>query len=178
MKKLVIAGIIALTVSASTPASADVPAKGTTIQKPAEASSSFVPSGTIRKNTDLMNKAFVRLNKTVGKTWYVFSGATPNGWDCSGLTMWFYGELGINLEHRASAQQKAGKPTNSPILGDIVVFKYKGSKTAYHVGIYIGDGKMIHAPREGQRTAIESIADFGGNYSKISYRRIVDTLNG
>jgi cell wall-associated NlpC family hydrolase len=117
-----------------------------------------------------------RLNNTVGKTWYVFSGNTPSGWDCSGLTMWFYEQLGISVEHRASRQQVAGQNTENPKPGDLVIFKYNGYKSAYHVGIYIGNGEMIHAPRKGEVTRIESIKQFGGNYSKISYRSLIDTL--
>lgn len=126
----------------------------------------------LEKNTALLNSAIKKLNKTVGKTWYVFSGATPSGWDCSGLTMWFYEQLGINLEHRASRQDSAGIETKSPKPGDLVVFKYFGSKNAYHVGIYIGNGNMIHAPKHGHVTRIENVYTFGGNYSKIEYRNI------
>lgn len=134
------------------------------------------------KNQSLMaegirvNKVLAKLKKTVGKTWYVFSGNTPNGWDCSGLTMWFYEQLNISLEHRASKQQNVGIATKNPKPGDIVVFKYKGYKFAYHVGIYIGNGQMIHAPRKGEATRIESISKFGGNYSNISYRSLVEVL--
>lgn len=130
----------------------------------------------LEKNTALLNSAIKKLNKTVGKTWYVFSGASPSGWDCSGLTMWFYEQLGINLEHRASKQDSAGIKVASPKSGDLVVFKYNGSKDAYHVGIYIGDGMMIHAPKHGHVTRIENVKTFGGNYSKIEYRSFIDTL--
>jgi cell wall-associated NlpC family hydrolase len=175
MKKLVIAGLIALTLSGSTSASAETKPQQVK-EKMVLNSYDFSPvSQTIQNNTKLMNSAFVRLSKTVGKTWYVFSGSTPQGWDCSGLTVWFYGELGVELEHRASSQHTAGVPTKAPILGDLVLFKYKGYKTAYHVGVYIGDGKMIHAPKPGQRTAIDSVETFAGDYSSVSYRRILET---
>lgn len=117
-----------------------------------------------------------QLRKTVGRTWYVFSGNTPAGWDCSGLTMWAYEQLGITLEHRASKQQHSGYQVKTPMPGDIVVFTYKGYNSAYHVGIYIGNGKMIHAPEKGQTTRIESVSHFAGNYSKISYRRLIKSL--
>jgi cell wall-associated NlpC family hydrolase len=115
------------------------------------------------------------LKKRVGHTWYVFSGSTPSGWDCSGLVMWTYQQMGVELEHRASLQQKAGTLVKDPKVGDIVAFTYKGYKTAYHVGIYIGDGKMIHARRKGQGTVIESVTAFAGKYSKVTYTRILDT---
>lgn len=128
------------------------------------------------ENAITVKAAVKKLNKTVGKTWYVFSGATPSGWDCSGLTMWFYEQIDIKLEHRASKQQSAGIATKNPKPGDLVVFKYKGYKTAYHVGVYIGDGKMIHAPKKGHLTRVESVKKFGGKYSNISYRTMIDTI--
>lgn len=115
-----------------------------------------------------------KLKKQVNKTWYVFSGTTPQGWDCSGLVLWAYEQVGITLEHRASLQAKAGKVTDAPTPGDIVVFTYNKSKSAYHTGIYIGDGLMIHAPRKGEVTRIESVEQFAGNYSKITYRNLLD----
>lgn len=129
----------------------------------------------LQANEDKINAAIRKLNSHVGKTWYVFSGATPAGWDCSGLTMWFYEQVGIELEHRASKQDTAGTATTDPKPGDLVVFKYNGSNDAYHVGIYIGDGKMIHAPKHGHVTRVEDIDTFAGNYSKVSYRRIIDS---
>lgn len=127
-------------------------------------------------NRTRINRALQKLRSHVGKTWYVFSGATPSGWDCSGLTMWFYEQLGVQIEHRASKQDRSGVQTDTPNPGDIVVFHYKGSSDAYHVGIYIGNGKMIHAPKHGHVTRVEDISTFGGNYSNISYRRLIDSV--
>lgn len=126
-------------------------------------------------NATSITKTVSALKKRVGRTWYVFSGSTPSGWDCSGLVMWTYQQMGVELEHRASLQQKAGTLVDDPKVGDIVAFTYKNSKSAYHVGIYIGDGKMIHARRKGQGTVIESVTTFAGNYSKVTYTRILDT---
>ena len=129
------------------------------------------------QNTNATNirKTVGALKKRVGRTSYVFSGSTPSGWDCSGLVMWAYQRMGVELEHRASLQQKAGVLVKDPKVGDIVAFTYKNSKTAYHVGIYIGSGKMIHARREGQGTVIEEVTTFAGKYSKVTYTRILDT---
>lgn len=128
------------------------------------------------QNATNITKTVAALKKRVGRTWYVFSGSTPSGWDCSGLVMWAYQQMGVELEHRASLQQKAGTIVKDPKVGDIVAFTYKNSKYgAYHVGIYIGNGKMIHARQKGQTTAIESIAQFAGSYSKVTYTRILDT---
>ena len=147
----------------------DQKAKQTMLEAEAEAARK------LEADTVLVNKALKKLKSHVNKTWYVFSGSTPSGWDCSGLTLWFYDQVGISLEHRASIQDDAGTKTDNPKPGDLVVFKYNGSKQAYHVGIYIGDGEMIHAPKHGHLTRIENIDTFGGNYSKVTYRTLIET---
>ncbi len=126
-------------------------------------------------NTEKVQTVVSQLKGHVNKTWYVFSGATPRGWDCSGLVMWTYEQLGFNLEHRASKQADAGTKVKDPKVGDIVAFTYKGSKSAYHVGIYIGSGKMVHAPKHGHLTRVESVSKFAGEYSKVTYSRLIET---
>ena len=175
MIKLIATGMVTLAITFSgTP----VPANASVVEAP-QVAQTFIGGNPeiLTVNTLAINRAIKKLNKTVGKTWYVFSGATPQGWDCSGLTMWFYEQVGIQLEHRASKQQSAGVAVKTPKVGDIVVFSYKGYRSAYHVGIYIGNGKMIHAPKHGHRTIVESVKQFAGKYSNVSYRRIVDTVN-
>lgn len=130
---------------------------------------------TIEQNKKRIQDAINNLHKYVGKTWYVFSGSTPSGWDCSGLTLWFYEQLNISLEHRASKQADSGKLVENPSIGDLVVFHYLGSLNAYHVGIYIGNGNMIHAPAVGKVTRVENIKTFGGKYSEVTYRSFIKT---
>lgn len=142
----------------------------------AEAQAKLIHEMKLKANTNKVNSAIKKLRSHVNKTWYVFSGATPAGWDCSGLTMWFYEQIGIELEHRASRQDTSGLSTKIPKPGDLVVFKYHGYKDAYHVGIYIGKGEMIHAPKHGHATRIESISKFAGKYSDVSYRTMIKTL--
>ena len=142
----------------------------------AEAEAERLRIAALQENTDRVAAAIKKLNRHVNKTWYVFSGATPRGWDCSGLTMWFYEQLDVQLEHRASVQDDAGTKTNNPKPGDLVVFHYKGKTDAYHVGIYVGDGKMIHAPKRGHLTRVDDVVSFGGNYSTIEYRNLIETL--
>ena len=130
----------------------------------------------LEADTAKVNKAIRQLKSHVNKTWYVFSGATPRGWDCSGLVVWTYEQLGVTLEHRASKQVDAGTKVTEPKVGDIVAFTYKGSKSAYHVGIYVGSGKMVHAPKHGHLTRVESVSKFAGKYSKVTYTRIIETI--
>jgi cell wall-associated NlpC family hydrolase len=128
----------------------------------------------LQKNKTLIKKTIKKLKTHVGKTWYVFSGSTPRGWDCSGLTMWFYKQLGVDLVHSASAQKHSGKIVRTPRIGDIVAFGWKGYDGSSHVGIYIGNGLMIHSPMPGQSTRIEDVTDFAKyGFSKITYTRII-----
>jgi cell wall-associated NlpC family hydrolase len=129
----------------------------------------------LEHNTARVNGMIRSLEKHVGKTWYVFSGSTPSGWDCSGLTLWAYEHIGIELPHRASVQSTMGEEVTEPKVGDIVAFTYNKSKSAYHVGVYVGDGNMIHVARDGHRTSVDNIARFAGSYSKVTYHRFIET---
>lgn len=79
---------------------------------------------------------------------YVYAGAGPNVWDCSGLTMVAWGRAGVSLPHHSGMQKRQTKKVSINHLkpGDLVYY-YPG---ATHVGIYIGHGKIIHAanPRD------------------------------
>lgn len=128
------------------------------------------------ENRQLIVSRMVDLEKYVDKTWYVFSGSTPRGWDCSGLVMWFYEDLGVSLEHSATKQYQAGYKVQEPVVGDLVVFKYNDAKRAYHVGLYVSDNLMIHAGgKKGDRTEYQDIAAFAGNYSEVYYVRFIDS---
>jgi cell wall-associated NlpC family hydrolase len=91
---------------------------------------------------------------------YVYGGASPGGFDCSGLVMWVYGRLGIALPHNAAALYSTGRPVSTAHLkpGDLVFFHGLG-----HVGIYIGHGQMIHAPQTGERVEVEALGERSGS---------------
>jgi cell wall-associated NlpC family hydrolase len=128
----------------------------------------------LKQNKDKIDDMLAALKKTVGHTWYVFSGNTPAGWDCSGLVMWAYQQAGVTLKHRASQQVSAGTITTTPKPGDIVAFTYKGNRDAYHVGIYLSPDLMIDAPRPGQVTTVESISKMAGNHTKVTYVNVLE----
>ena len=95
---------------------------------------------------------------------YVWGGADPSGFDCSGLVMYVYAQMGISLPHGATAQYSAGTPIDYSDLqpGDLVFFGSGGGYMS-HVGIYAGGGSMIHAPFEGTVVQIGSVSS-GGSF--------------
>jgi cell wall-associated NlpC family hydrolase len=86
---------------------------------------------------------------------YVWGAAGPNAFDCSGLTMWAYKQVGINLPHFTGSQWNAGTHVSRNELqpGDLVFFY----SDRHHMGMYIGAGKMIHAPHTGDVVRIAPI---------------------
>lgn len=135
----------------------------------------YVANSTAAANRKRIAAVVQRLEKRIGKTRYVFSGSTPSGWDCSGLTRWAYLQLGIEIPHSATKQYSVGQVVKEPRVGDIVLFGYKGSKSYYHAAIYVGSGNVIHAGfRRGtvtERIAILSPAFKG---SRITFIRVLD----
>ena len=85
---------------------------------------------------------------------YVWGGASPSGFDCSGFTMYVYAQVGVSLPHYAAAQYGMGTPVSRSSLapGDLVFFNGLS-----HVGIYIGGNQMIHSPHTGDVVKISSL---------------------
>ncbi len=94
---------------------------------------------------------------------YVWGGSAPGGFDCSGLTSYAYAAAGVSLPHSSRAQARMGTAVSRGDLqpGDLVFF---GNPVIYHVGIYVGGGKMVHARTFGQPVAVTTvdIGDYAG----------------
>ncbi len=97
---------------------------------------------------------------------YVWGGASPGGFDCSGLVSYVFAQVGVSLPHHAASLYGMGTPVSTSDLqpGDLVFFSGLG-----HVGIYIGGGQFIHAPHTGDVVKISSLSDHG---SYVGARRI------
>ena len=87
---------------------------------------------------------------------YVFGASGTTRWDCSGLTMRAYQAAGVSLPHYSAAQARYGKKVSysSAKPGDLLFY----GNPISHVAIYLGGGKMVHAPRPGSRVKVESNA--------------------
>ncbi len=86
---------------------------------------------------------------------YVWGGASPSGFDCSGFVMYVYAQVGVSLPHSSYAQYGAGVPVSYDQLqaGDLVFFNGLG-----HEGIYVGGGMFIHAPHTGDVVKVSSMS--------------------
>ncbi|WP_406057730.1 NlpC/P60 family protein [Streptomyces sp. NBC_01077] len=98
--------------------------------------------------------AVIAARSAIGKP-YVWGATGPSAFDCSGLMVWSYGQAGISLPRTSSAQRYAGRqvPLAQAQPGDLVT--YRGD--ASHVGIYAGNGQVIHAPYPGARVRYDPV---------------------
>lgn len=136
-----------------------------------------VHSGVMPDRPTEGNQAVIEIAKQYLGVPYVYGGTSPRGFDCSGFVQYVYKQLGYNLNRVAASQMSNGIAVSKENLapGDIVGF-YNGIGGGYigHVGIYVGDNMMIHAPRSGDVVKFTSIAD--GTYHGLRFagaRRII-----
>ena len=109
---------------------------------------------------------------------YTYGGSTPKtGFDCSGFTSYVYKNFGYSLSRSSSGQANNGTKVSKDDLqvGDILIFKNQSLSRIGHVGIYVGDNKMIHASEPGVGVTITDLDAKGYNYNKrfVMARRII-----
>jgi cell wall-associated NlpC family hydrolase len=125
-------------------------------EEPAPAAATAAPSSAAQTAVDT---ALAQVGKP-----YQYGGAGPDSFDCSGLTQFAYRAAGIELPHSSRSQSTMGVPIDNiwdlqP--GDLLFFYSPVS----HVGIYIGDGQMVHASTEGQPVSVvdaRDVPDYAG----------------
>jgi cell wall-associated NlpC family hydrolase len=104
--------------------------------------------------TSAMNAALSKIGVP-----YVWGAVGPRAFDCSGLVMWAFKRVGISLPRTSAAQSRVGVPVAKSDLrpGDLVFFYSPVS----HVGMYIGNGMVVHASEPGQPVKVTSLAHAG-----------------
>jgi len=102
---------------------------------------------------------------------YRWGGESPsNGFDCSGLVRWAYARVGVDLPHSSYALYGQGRRVATSQLepGDVLFFDGLG-----HVGLYVGDGKMVHAPHTGRDVEVVSLGGTSYGARLVGARRVV-----
>jgi len=110
---------------------------------------------------DLRTELVVTAQRFLGVPYRWGGEDRDNGFDCSGLTMVSYRLNGLNLPRNSRMQYKAGRFVAKKNLkkGDLVFFATKGGKRVTHVGMYVGNGQFIHAPRTGKTVRVASLSN-------------------
>ncbi len=104
-------------------------------------------------------------------TRYRWGGESPaTGFDCSGLVRWAYGRVGVDLPHSSYALYAEGRRVSEGNMeaGDILFFEGLG-----HVGIYLGKGRMVHAPQTGRNVEVVRLASTNYGARLLAARRVV-----
>lgn len=103
------------------------------------------------------SKAAQNAARMVGKP-YRYGGTAPTGFDCSGLVQFSYRQAGVRLPRSTDEQRRASRPVRAENLrpGDLLFFDQQGKKNS-HVGIYLGNGKFVHAPSSGKQVRTDRV---------------------
>ena len=112
---------------------------------------------TVRASNEIASKAVDFAKEMLGKP-YKYTGDTPAGFDCSGLVKYSYGRAGVSMPRDTQAQHRMSVLVSTRGLreGDLLFFDQEGKKKS-HVGIYLGNGRFIHAPSSGGKVRIDSM---------------------
>ena len=106
----------------------------------------------------------IRLAVSLSGIPYLYGGATPAGFDCSGFTQYIFAKLGVSLPRTAEQQRQATTPVSTPKVGDLVFF----GNPAWHNGIYAGNGMMYDAPKTGLKTGLRAIWAPDVTYGRVA----------
>ena len=135
-----------------------------------------VYEGTIPEFSSTGGQAAVEVVKQFLGVPYVYGGTSPSGFDCSGLMQYVYKQLGYSINRVADAQMRNGIAISRQNLapGDLVGFYTSpGSGYVGHIGMYVGDGMMIHAPHTGDVVKYSNIDDSYYGVRFAGGRRII-----
>ena len=144
-------------VVATTPVTAAQPVVATTPVAAAPATAQGLPAGSSAMAAPDRDVGSIVVNAALTRVGapYVWGDAGPDSFDCSGLVVWAFHQAGITVPHSSEALATGGQPVALDQMqpGDVISF----FPDASHVGIYVGDGRVIHASFEGLPVTVESL---------------------
>jgi cell wall-associated NlpC family hydrolase len=153
-QKLLFLCILSLVACSGEPPLPEIPP--TTVSSPVPASPPAAPPAPPGRQEVVVQEALAALGVA-----YRFGGESPDaGFDCSGLVVHVYREaLGLSLPHNARAQSRVGRsvPAGDLEPGDLVFYNTRNRRYS-HVGLYLGDGRFIHAPKPGAAVRVENMS--------------------
>lgn len=114
-------------------------------------------TGSTRPTAELGDQAASHAMKMVGKP-YRYGGASPAGFDCSGLILYSYRQAGLSVPRSTESQRAAARPIKVSQLrrGDLLYFNQEGKKYG-HAAIYLGDNRFVHAPSSGKAVRVDRL---------------------
>lgn len=92
---------------------------------------------------------------------YVWGGSSPAGFDCTGFVMWVFNQFGVAMPHNEAGQLASGDRVSADDLqpGDVLVFANTYRRGLSHTGIYLGDGRFVHAVDEAHGVLVSNLWD-------------------
>lgn len=135
------------------------------------------PAGPFARLTEFQRDSIVENSRSLLGIRYKWAGETPErGVDCSGLVRYVFAKLGIDLPHNSGALARLGAPvardTADMQPGDLLVFSKMRTRRISHVGIYVGDGMMVHASSNSKAVVETPVEEFRGLQLR-SVRRVI-----
>lgn len=135
------------------------------------------PSGPFARLNEVQRDSIIENSRSLLGVRYKWAGETPErGVDCSGLVKYVFAKLGIALPHHAAALARLGAPigkdTSDMRVGDLLVFSKMKSKRISHVGIYVGDGMMVHASSTSKQVVETPIVEYRDKMNLRGVRRV------
>jgi cell wall-associated NlpC family hydrolase len=135
------------------------------------------PTGPFAKLNEVQRDSIVENSRSLLGIRYKWAGATPErGLDCSGLVQYVFAKLGLAVPHHAADLAKLGqsvaKDTSDMRIGDLLVFSKLKSKRISHVGIYVGDGMMVHASSTSKAVVETPVVEYRDKMNLRGVRRL------
>jgi cell wall-associated NlpC family hydrolase len=140
------------------------------------------PSGPFARSFARLNEvqrdSIIHNSRSLLGVRYKWAGASPErGLDCSGFVQYVFKKLGIDLPHHAATLAKLGEPMSKDRsemqVGDLLVFSKMKSTRISHVGIYVGDGMMVHASSRAKQVVEVPIDDYREKMNLRGVRRVI-----